>query len=121
MDTNFYDNIIHVALINLYTLSKEKKKITLTNFDYTIDAHKAFLEIAKTAQNIFSLKISIQYPIGKYLLFKLKTKDRECYKEKKKEDSVLIDVEDFIRHIEVANDSIGVFRKIYNSYYKRGK
>lgn len=121
MDTNFYDNIIHVALINLYTISKEKRKITLKNFDYTLNSHKAFLEIAKIAQSIFNLKISIQYPLFKYILFKLKTKDNTCYRYKRKEDSVEVNVEDFICHIETANESFGVFRKIYESYYKRGK
>ena len=90
---NLYDRIINKTLVNIYSLSKEDKKILLTNFNYEDKEDKTILEIAKIAQSLWNFNSEISCSFFDYLKIKKQNKNfniKRCrrYSDKK------IDVKD---------------------------
>lgn len=112
----YFDKVINVALINLYTLSKEKQKIVLKNFNYKNESHRAIFEIAKIARDVFGFDIEFKGSIWHYLLTKIALKTKIISRTKEKNG---IDVSNFIHHIEEANEDPTLFKEIYDFYYKK--
>lgn len=117
------DGIINVAYTNIFTLGKTTKKIVFLNFNPKDEGHLALYFIAVGATNIFNIEIRYNFSFWKFLWFKIKHKEVKRYRGKK--DGIynicFKDVDDFIGYIENANNEKGVFKKIYNEYFKRSK
>ena len=54
-----YDEIINITMVNLYSLTKEAKKIALTGFDRENKDHLFFLRVALLAKDIYGYPLEI--------------------------------------------------------------
>lgn len=114
------DRIMNAAMINLYTLGKANKKICFYNFNRKDERHLACLHIADLEGQLFSYKFKIKTGILDYALIRWKTKYKWLKRDTKpSKEYALVDVEDFIAHIERANELPNAFAKLYTEYFKR--
>lgn len=118
----YYDAIINVAYINFYTLSKDTNTIVLENYQEKNLSHRCILEIAKIASSLGRKVEIITSPLN-FLFLKIFGHDKSFrghwITRSKQEHG--IDINDFIQHIERANDSEGIFERIYLTYFKKVK
>lgn len=115
---NLYDRIINKTLVNIYSLSKEDKKILLTNFNYEDKEDKTILEIAKIAQSLWNFNIEISCSFFDYLKIKRQNKDfciKRCKRYSDKRINVK-DTKDFVSESENVDSTI--YSEIYIDYYK---
>lgn len=127
MDYKEFDSLVNVALINFYTLSKDGSQILLDGIDVNDKRHLACVHIASLAKDVFGIQFYL--PSGRLNYWKV---SRKC-KSKKwlerinrkniKSINALkpINVEDFISHIEKANNKENIFSEIYDEYFKEKK
>ena len=119
---NLYDKIITTAMINMYSLSKEKEEIILKNVDPNNISHLFMIEVAKIVNLYWGFKIKIQTSFFNFR--KLKKQCRLSKKNTKrislkKENYAAIKIEKFLKDIQKAYETKpGIFRDIYNAYYK---
>ena len=118
---NLYDRIITTAMINMYSLSKEKKEIILKNVDPNNISHLFMIEVAKIVNLYWGFEIRIQTSFFNFR--KLKKQCRLSKKNTKriplkKENYVAIKIEKFLKDIQKAYETKpSIFREIYNAYY----
>lgn len=125
-----YDNIINVALVNIYTLSKEKEKIVLTNFDRKNKDHLLFLRVALLAKDIYNFPLSLDVNIidSFVLNWKMRKLSRHVPRVSKEEREGLVigqvvDVEGLAEFMypfakEFVDDKTFKFSHIYDEFYK---
>lgn len=117
-DEKFFDAVIHITIVNLFTLSKKHGGIILTNYNNSI-AHKCILKIAKISKDMLGVDVRIRLPLYKYIFWILFSKNGWCKRDTKSTyDSV--DINELITHMETANEYLNLYEKIYEIYYKRG-
>lgn len=118
---NLYDRIITTAMINMYSLSKEKKEIILKNVDPNNISHLFMIEVAKIVNLYWGFKIKIQTSFFNFR--KLKKQCRLSKKNTKrislkKENYTAIKIEKFLKDIQKAYETkSSIFRDIYDAYY----
>ena len=52
-----YDKIINITMVNLYTLSKDQKKIVVSDFDRKSKDHLFILRVALLAKDIYNFPL----------------------------------------------------------------
>ena len=118
---NLYDRIIITAMINMYSLSKEKKEIILKNVNPNNISHLFMIEVAKIVNLYWGFKIRIQTSFFNFR--KLKKQCRLSKKNTKrislkKENCAAIKIEKFLKDIQKAYETKpSIFRDIYDAYY----
>lgn len=119
MDNKELDKLVHVAVINFFTLGKETRKICLCNVNVKDSRHLAGFHIAELIKNLYGYEISLSGNILNYWDIKWKCKAKKWLKRAKKKDkSSPVDMEDFISHIEKANDKPFGFSQVYEEYFR---
>ena len=119
MDKKELDNLVNVAVINFFTLGKETKKICLCNVNVKDSRHLAGLHIAELIRNLYGYEITLSSDIFTYWDIKWKCKAKKWLKRaRKKDESKPVDMEDFIFHIEKANDKPFGFSQVYEEYFR---
>ena len=119
IDLKELDKMTNVAVINFFTLGKEKKKICLCNVDVKDQRHLACLHIAKIASNMYDYEFFLSGDIFNYFDIRWKCRTKNWLKRaKRKGDYKYVDMEDFVSHIEKANEQIGAFAQIYREYFE---
>lgn len=118
---NLYDRIITTAMINMYSLSKEKKEIILKDVNPNNISHLFMIEVAKIVNLYWGFKIKIQTSFFNFR--KLKKQCRLSKKNTKrislkKENYTAIKIEKFLKDIQKAYETKpSIFRDIYDAYY----
>ena len=123
MDKKIYDGLINVALTNSYSLGKDNKRILLYNINIKDERHLAYIHIVSMVRDLFGIEVFVSKGVSLFDYWKLrrKCKSKKWLKRIKVDPSVsytLLDVEDFVSHIEKANNMKDVFAEIYREYYK---
>ena len=123
MTTKDYDNLMNVAFINAYTLGKDNKRLLLYNIDVKDERHLAFIHIVSLVKDIFGIEVFVSKGVNLFDYWRIsrKCKTKKWLKRIKVDPQTsytLLDVEDFISHIENANDRPGAFAEIYKEYFK---
>ena len=107
-----YDEIIKVSITNLYTLSKENKKVNLTNFNKKDKSHLCLLVISGYMK-MFGCTLSVRTNFLNKFFIKRKTGIE--FNITKDKEGIFCD--EFIYHIEKAYDRPGIFEEIYDNYF----
>lgn len=112
-----YNHLSNIALINLYTISKENKKIILTNFSFKNKNHLFLLHMAKVLHNIYEYEIFVDDKFFNFIKYKIThIKDKFIHRSKKLISCVNVD--DFLAHIASAqNVENNIWTKIYNDFF----
>lgn len=117
-----YDGLVSLTMLNLYTLTKDKKKIRLINFDRKDPEHLYLLRVALMARDVYSKPIEIA--CSWWDIFCLNWKVRKSFEKIKKSvwGTSGIDVQeilDFMRQDGI--NRLGnnfTFADIYHHYYE---
>lgn len=120
MDTKELDTLTNIAFINFFTVGKHTKKILLTNFDIKNSRHLACLHIAKLVRDMYEYEFYLDSNIFTYWKLNKKCRVKKWLKRpsRKLTEYSTVDVEDFISHIENANNLPLGFVKVYYEYFK---
>ena len=110
------DLAVEVTFINLYTLSKKNKTIYLNSFDPMNPAHRALHTIASMVSSTQNFRLCIGCSIFKYWKYKKVYGANAFARRKALKDGLTCD--DMITHIENAQKHPGIFKEIYEAYYK---
>ena len=115
METKFYDALINVALTNSYSLGKDNKRLLLYNIDVEDERHLAYIHIVSMVRDLFGIEVFVSKGVNIFDYWKLRKKCKAKWlkriKIKPSVSYTLLDVEDFISHIEKANDMKDVFKE----------
>ena len=118
---NLYDRIITTAMINMYSLSKEKEEIILKNVDPNNISHLFMIEVAKIVNLYWGFKIKIQTSFFNFRKLKKQCRLSKKNTERislKKENCAAIKIEKFLKDIQKAYETKpSIFRDIYDAYY----
>ena len=117
-----YDGLVSLTMLNLYTLTKDKKKIRLINFDRKDPEHLYLLRIALIARDVYNKPVEIT--CSWWDIFCLNWKIRKSFEKIKKSVWGVsgIDVQeilDFMRQDGI--NRLGnnfTFADIYHHYYE---
>lgn len=119
METKERDNLVNVAFINFYTLGKTNPHLLLGNINVNDKRHLACIHIAKLVRDMYGYEFYAPNSIINYWKLSWKCRSKKWLKRVKSTPSFkLVNVEDFIFHIEKANNQINGFAEIYDEYFK---
>ena len=120
MDTKELDKIVNVAVINYFSLGKNNPKLCLYNINVRDERHLAGIHIAKLIKDIYGYEFFLPRDLFAYWDISWKCRSRKWLKPVKGKltNCVYVDMEDFISHIEKANEMPGAFREVYKEYFK---
>lgn len=126
MNQEYYqklDHIVEITLTNIYSLSKEKQKIVLNNFNPKNKDHLYFFHVALMARNMFSFPIEVD--LGVIDTWFLNWKIHKFYdKIKRNKEEKGINVEEVLTFMQPALKELGEefsYSKIYEEYYSHRK
>lgn len=63
-----YDKIINITMVNLYTLSKDQKKIVVSDFDRKSKDHLFILRVALLAKDIYNFPLELDVNFWDWLI-----------------------------------------------------
>lgn len=107
------DSVMQVALINFFSMSKEKEIIELKKFDINNKKHLAVLNIAVSVGSIFHRDVAVELNTVNFLRLRHK---RKCYKSLKRLKTYQTEIpttDEFIKNIEDSNKVPDIFTEIY--------
>ena len=112
-----YDELINKTSINIFTLSKDKNGIYLSNFNPSNKNHRYFLQVARTVSMITNKQIYLDMKLFSYLKFKIFTKSKDVLKGKIENGINIDEVLSFTSNSLQIDSSI--FGKIYEEYWRK--
>lgn len=112
-----YDELINKTSINIFTLSKDKNGIYLSNFNPSNKNHRYFLQVARTVSMITNKQIYLDMKLFSYLKFKIFTKSKDVLKGKIENGINIDEVLSFMSDSLQIDSSI--FGKIYEGYWRK--
>ena len=113
MNEQIYDSVVSVALINMFTLSKEDNYIKFFEFNKKDPAHLALVAIGLIGRQIYNFEFGVETSFLNILWLRKKFRCKYIKKIKKGN----INCNKFIIDIEEPNDKFGIFKEIYYAYY----
>lgn len=124
MTDEFYkqqDKIVEITLTNIYSLSKEKGKIVLTNFNPKDENHLFFFHVAMIVRDMFQYPIEVDLGFFKTLLLNWKLRKHYVKVARYRGVEKGIDVEEVLSFMRpTMNEMLGAghtYADIYNDYY----
>lgn len=112
-----YNHLSNIALINLYTLSKDSKQIRLKDFSFNNKNHLFLLNIAKSLHNLFEHEIFVDVNFFDFIKYKIKHRKENFIHRSKDVSSPLI-VDDFLNHITSAQEvEDNIWEKMYDDFF----
>ena len=112
-----YDELINKTSINIFTLSKDKNGIYLSNFNPSNKNHRYFLQVARTVSMITNKQIYLDMKLFPYLKFKIFTKSKDILRGKIENGINIDEVLSFMSDSLQIDNSI--FGEIYDKYWRK--
>ena len=112
-----YDELINKTSINIFTLSKDKNGIYLSNFNSSNKNHRYFLQVARTVSMITNKQIYLDMKLFPYLKFKIFTKSKDVLRGRIENGINIDEVLSFMSDSLQIDNSI--FGKIYEKYWEK--
>lgn len=124
MESNKLDVLVNVAFINFFTLGKDEPHILLNGIDINDKRHLACIHIAKLVSDMYGFNFYTDKNIIDHWKLSRKCKSKKWLKRINRKNMksinklIPVDIEDFVSHIENANDIMDGFAEVYDEYYK---
>ena len=112
-----YDELINKTSINIFTLSKDKNGIYLSNFNPSNKNHRYFLQVARTISMITNKQIYLDMKLFPYLKFKIFTKSKDVLRGRIENGINIDEVLSFMSDSLQIDNSI--FGEIYDKYWRK--
>ena len=120
-----YNEIVGLALVNFYSLSRDKEYIGLDRFDICDEEHLFFLAVALTSYGIHQHPVRVNCSRRDRKKLAKMFGNTEIFhwtkRAKRKESTNINDMADFMRPVaaEITQDEIFTFGDIYHEFYER--
>lgn len=119
---NKYDAIINITMVNLYSLSKGKREIILSNIDRKNRDHLFILRVALLAKDIYNFPLKLETGFWNWLVLNWRMRKLSRRVLRVKDSGTLIDVQNLIDFMYITFketiDENFEFAHIYNQFYK---
>ena len=116
-ELKLYDELINKTSINIFTLSKDKNGIYLSNFNPSNKNHRYFLQVVRTVNMITNKQIYLDMKLFPYLKFKIFTKSKDVLRGKIENGINIDEVLSFMSDSLQIDNSI--FGEIYEKYWRK--
>ena len=121
---NLYDQAINSLMVNIYTLTKDKKEIILSHIDRKNKNHLLILRVALIAKDVYDFPLKIKTNFWNWLALNWRMRKMSYHipREKGQEKNINVNVEALINFMtpalrEVINEDFE-FCHVYNAFYK---
>lgn len=120
---NEYDKIVNIVMINLYSLSKEKGKIILSELDKNNKDHLLILRVALMAKDIFNFPLSLNVSWWDSLIINWRARKLTHKIPRTKKTEGCVSVKALLEYMYPSvKHELGEnfkFAHIYNSFYRK--
>lgn len=118
-----YDEIINITLINIYSLSKEKEQIILSEINRKNQDHLYLLRVALIAKDLFNFPLKLKGGFWNWLCLNWRMRKLSRHVSMAKDFENAIDVNKILDFMKAAlSEQVGEdfkFANIYNAYYRK--
>lgn len=119
---NKYDEIINITMVNLYTLSKDKGEIILSDIDRNNKDHLFILRVALMAKDIYNFPLKLRTNFWNWLILNWRMRKLSRRVPRQKEVISAVNVPGLLEFMyEPIQSYMGEnfkFEHIYNQFYK---
>ena len=116
-----YDKIINITMVNLYTLSKDQKKIIITDFDKKNKDHLFILRVALLAKDIYNFPLELDVNFWDWLVlnWRMRKLSRRIPRHKDQKPNIYVHnlIEFMYPPIKENLGETFKFSTIYNQFY----
>lgn len=120
---NKYDEVINIIMVNLYTLSKDAKKIVLEGINRKNEDHLLVLRVALMAKDIYGFPLALD--VGFWDSFVLNWRARKITRHipREKDSKIAISVPEMVNFMyDPIREYLGKnfkFADIYDAFYRK--
>lgn len=119
---NLYDQAINALMINIYTLTKDKREIVLSDINPKDKNHLLILRVALIAKDVYDFPLKIKTNFWNWLTLNWKMRKMSYHIPREKDQEENVNIEALIDFMtpalrEVINEDFE-FCHIYNAFYK---
>lgn len=119
---NLYDQAINALMINIYTLTKDKREIVLSDINPKDKNHLLILRVALIAKDVYDFPLKIKTNFWNWLALNWKMRKMSYHIPREKDQEENVNIEALIDFMtpalrEVINEDFE-FCHIYNAFYK---
>ena len=120
---NKYDEVVNIIMINLYTLSKDKGKIILSELNRKDKDHLLVLRVALMAKDVYNFPLSLKIGFWDSLILNWKMRKLSRKIPREKESDMAISVPELLKFMyPPVKNYLGEnfeFSHIYNAFYRK--
>ena len=117
-----YDKIINITMVNLYTLTKEKKTIIISDFDRKDKDHLFVIRVALMARDVYGFPLKMRCGFWDWIILNWKMRKLSCFIPR---DNSSLPIENIPKLLEFMYTPIKEymgenfkFEHIYNQFYE---
>ena len=119
---NLYDQAINALMINIYTLTKDKREIVLSDINPKDKNHLLILRVALIAKDVYDFPLKIKTNFWNWLTLNWRMRKMSCHIPREKDQEENVNIEALIDFMtpalrEVINEDFE-FCHVYNAFYK---
>lgn len=117
-----YDEIINITMVNLYTLTKEKGEIIVSDFDRKNRDHLFVIRVALMAKDIYGFPLKMRSSFWNWIILNWKMRKLSRFIPRDNRTLPVVNVEKLLEFMyppikEYMGESFE-FKHIYNQFYK---
>ena len=117
-----YDEIINITMVNLYTLTKEKGEIILSDFDRKNKDHLFVIRVALMAKDVYGFPLKTRCSFWNWIILNWKMRKLSRRVPRHLEPGPTVNVSELIEFMygpirEYMGENFE-FNHIYNAFYK---
>lgn len=117
-----YDEIINITMVNLYTLTKEKGEIIISDFDRKNRDHLFVIRVALMAKDIYGFPLKMRCSFWNWIVLNWKMRKLSRFIPRDNRTLPVVNVEKLLEFMyppikEYMGESFE-FKHIYNQFYE---
>ena len=117
-----YDEIINITMVNLYTLTKEKGTIIISDFDRKNKDHLFVIRVALMAKDVYGFPLKMRRGFWDWIILNWKMRKLSCFIPRDNDSLSVVNIPKLLEFMyPPIKESMGEnfkFEHIYNQFYK---
>ena len=118
---NKYDEIINITMVNLYTLSKEKGEIIISDFDRKNKDHLFVIRVALMAKDIYGFPLKMRCSFWNWIILNWKKRKLSRFIPRDNQTLPVVNIKNLLEFMyppikEYMGENFE-FAHIYNAFY----
>ena len=117
-----YDEIINITMVNLYTLTKEKGTIIISDFDRKNKDHLFVIRVALMAKDVYGFPLKMHCGFWDWIILNWKMRKLSCFIPRDNASLPVVNISKLLEFMyppikEYMGEKFK-FEHIYNQFYK---